>query len=109
MDTNGDHVNGTAGRRSLSPDFDDDDEPDDGIPPHLVAQMDPNTGLILGRPPAMVRYLIMKAKHEYAVEQHAHLVEELRMMRHEEHIWRKRKDALLDEVLKQQFGYDCSI
>lgn len=106
-DMNGEHVNGAGGRRSASPDFDDDDEPDD-LPPHLVAQLDPQTGLILGRPPAMVKYLIMKAKHNYAVEQHAQLVEELRMVRHEEHRWRKRKDALLDEVLKQSFGYISS-
>ena len=51
----------------------------------------------------------MKAKHECAVEQHAHLIEELRMMHHEEHIWRKRKDALSDKIPKQQFGSDCSI
>ncbi|KIP05380.1 hypothetical protein PHLGIDRAFT_19733 [Phlebiopsis gigantea 11061_1 CR5-6] len=108
MDMNGEHVNGTGARRSASPDLDDDDEPDDGIPPHLVAQLDPHTGLILGRPPAMVKYLIMKAKHNYAVEQHAQLVEELRMIRHEEHRWRKRKDALLDEVLKQSFGPQAS-
>lgn len=104
-DMNGEHVNGNGGRRSLSPDLDDDDDLDDGIPPYLAAQVDPQTGLILGRPPAMVRYLVMKAKHQFAVDQHAQLVEELRMVRHEEQRWRQRKDALLDEVLKQSFGY----
>lgn len=104
MDTNGEHVNG-VGRRSISPDLDDESDPDDGIPVHLAAQLDPNTGLIMGRSPSLVKYLIMKAKHGKAIEEHESLIEELRMVRHEEQIWRKRKDALLDEVLKQSFGY----
>lgn len=104
MDTNGEHVNG-VGRRSISPDLDDESDPDDGIPVHLAAQLDPDTGLIMGRSPSLVKYLVMKAKHGKAIEEHESLIEELRMVRHEEQIWRKRKDALLDEVLKQSFGY----
>ena len=103
-DMNGEYINGTGGRRSPSPDPDDDSDPEDAIPQYLLDHLDSNTGLILGRTPAMVKYIIMKAKEEYVLQEHASLIEELRMVRHEEQIWRKRKDALLDEVLKQSFG-----
>lgn len=100
-DVNGDHVNG---QRSVSPDVDDDEEEEEEIPTYLMEQMDKNTGLIMGRTPSMVKYLIMKAKHQYVLEEHAGLIEELRMARHEEQCWRERKDALLDEVLRATFG-----
>jgi hypothetical protein len=102
---NGDHVNGNGAQRSLSPDLDEESDPEESIPAHLAGLQDPNTGLVLGRSPAMVKYLIMKAKHEYAIEEHACLIEELRMLRHEEQQWRERKDALLDELLRASFGY----
>lgn len=101
MDANGDHPNGA--RRSLSPDIDDESDPDDGIPQHLLQRMDSN-GLIYGRTPAMVKYLLMKAKHRQALDEHAALIEELQATRHEEKQWRSRKDALLNEVLRQKFG-----
>ncbi|KAH7886618.1 hypothetical protein F5I97DRAFT_1868788 [Phlebopus sp. FC_14] len=56
----------------------DDGDEDDGVPPHLARLMDPNTGLILGRSPALVKYVIQKAKMKYAMEMHAALIEELR-------------------------------
>lgn len=56
----------------------EDDDDDDGIPPHLARLVDPQTGLILGRPPALVKYVIQKAKWRYALETHAALIEELR-------------------------------
>jgi hypothetical protein len=104
FDVNGDHPNGVNGRRSVTPDDDDEDE-DDEIPAYLQEKMDPNTGLIFGKTPTMVRYLIMKAKHKHALEEHANLIEGLRMVRYEEQSWRERKDALLDEVLLATFGY----
>lgn len=103
-DTNGEHANGTVVRRSQSPDLDEESDPEDGLPPHLAAQLDPNTGLIMGRSPALVKYIVMKAKHQFAIEEHASLIEELQMLRHEEQQWRDRKDALLDEVLRATFG-----
>jgi len=104
FDGNGDHPNGASGRRSASPDADDDEDQDEDTPARLMEQMDKTTGLIMGRTPVMVKYLIMKAKHQFALEEHANLIEELRMVRHEERCWRERKDALLDEVLKATFG-----
>ena len=77
---------------------------EDELPQHLLRQADQGTGLIMGRSHTHVRYLLMKAKHRWVLEQHEALVEELRVLRHEEKCWRERKDALLDELLKKQFG-----
>ena len=101
-------ANGVAPQRSNSPvgnaDADYRDDPEDGLPPHLLQAMDPQTGLILGRSPDMVRYLLMKAKHKYALEQHEHLIEELRIARYELKRVRADKDAALDELLRVNFG-----
>jgi hypothetical protein len=59
-------------------DDNEDDGEDDGLPPHLLQHMDPRTGLILGRSPALVKYIIQKAKLRYALETHESLIEELR-------------------------------
>lgn len=104
VDANGDQVNANGNGRSLSPDLDEESDAEDEIPPHLLAMQDPQTGLILGRTPAMVKYILLKARHSHLLEEHAHLIEELRMVRHEEQQWRERKDALLDEVLRANFG-----
>lgn len=56
----------------------DDEEEEDGLPIHLARLVDPQTGLILGRSPALVKYVIQKAKWRYALETHAALIEELR-------------------------------
>ncbi|OCH84844.1 hypothetical protein OBBRIDRAFT_807948 [Obba rivulosa] len=77
---------------------------DEEIPPHLMALRDPATGFIMGRSPTMVKYLLMKAKYRYAIDQHEALVEELRTLRYEEKCWKERKDLLLDELLRAQFG-----
>ncbi|THH01981.1 hypothetical protein EW026_g814 [Hermanssonia centrifuga] len=77
------YTNGNGSRRSASPDIDiEDSDPDDGIPP----------------------YLMMKAKHQYVLEEHASLIEELRAVRFEERRWREAKDAKLDELLRKLFG-----
>ncbi|KAI0331560.1 hypothetical protein GY45DRAFT_1322152 [Cubamyces sp. BRFM 1775] len=88
--------------RQLSPDADFDDE--DELPEHLTRLRDPVTGFIMGRSYTQVRYMLMKAKHKWVLEQHEALVEELRVLRHEEKCWKERKDALLDELLRRQFG-----
>jgi hypothetical protein len=43
------------------------DPESEGIPLHLWELRDPQTGLIMGRSPAMVRYLIIKAKAQTRV------------------------------------------
>jgi len=76
----------------------------EGIPPHLWDLRDGETGLIMGRSPAMVRYLIMKAKHKHAIQEHEALIEELRVARNEQNFWHAKKEILLDEFLKASFG-----
>ncbi|CDO68517.1 hypothetical protein BN946_scf184998.g14 [Trametes cinnabarina] len=79
-------------------------DPEDELPPHILRQADPATGLIMGRSHTQVRYMLMKAKHKWVLQQHEALLEELRVLRHEEKCWKERKDALLDELLRRQFG-----
>lgn len=89
------------GGRSPSP-------PDEGIPSYLVQDRDPATGLIRGRAPAMVKYLVMKAKFTFALEQHSTLMEELRVLRAEECALRQGKDDALDSVMRMEFGWVLS-
>ncbi|KAI0262073.1 hypothetical protein BC834DRAFT_829376, partial [Gloeopeniophorella convolvens] len=77
---------------------------DDALPAHLAQEADPATGLIRGRSPAMVQYLLMKAKLRYATEQHSVLIEELRVARAEEGALRMGKDDALDSVMRMEFG-----
>ncbi|KAH8113003.1 hypothetical protein DFH11DRAFT_1878608 [Phellopilus nigrolimitatus] len=76
----------------------------DGLPDHLLQRLDPQTGTILGRSPAMVRYLLMKAKHRFVLEQHESLLEELRVVRNEERRAREQKEEVLDDVLRSYLG-----
>lgn len=101
-DTNGAYPG--AMPRPFSPELAEYDDFEDEIPPHLLAQMDRATGLIMGRTPLMVRYLLMKAKYRWVLEHHEALLEELRVLKYEEKCWKERKDALLDELLRLNFG-----
>ncbi|KIJ67187.1 hypothetical protein HYDPIDRAFT_107907 [Hydnomerulius pinastri MD-312] len=82
----------------------DDEDEDDELPPHLVHLIDPHTGLLMGRSPALVKYVIQKAKMRYAVETHAALVEELRVARAQAREEKLKKEAMLDDLLKAVFG-----
>ena len=61
------HYPNGLGQRPISPDMSDDSDEEDNIPPYLLAMKDPETGLIMGRTPTMVKYILTKAKYEYAV------------------------------------------
>ncbi|KAK7681769.1 hypothetical protein QCA50_015116 [Cerrena zonata] len=100
------YPNGIA-QRPISPEMSDDSDEEENIPQHLLALRDPETGLIMGRTPSMVKYILMKAKYQYALEEHSNLISELRVLRGEEKAWRQRKDALLDEVLRVLFGSEA--
>lgn len=76
----------------------------DPLPKHLLQHYVSATNLVLGRSPSMVMYLLMKAKHRYAVDQHESLVEELRVARAELKRENEEKDMALDEFLRQCFG-----
>jgi hypothetical protein len=88
-------------------DDDDDDGEDDGLPPHLQRLVDPRTGLIMGRSPALVMYIIQKAKMRYALETHAALIEELRIARAQAKDEKVKKEAMLDELIKTVFGEEA--
>ena len=77
---------------------------DEGLPSYLAQDLDPATGLIRGRAPGMVKYLVMKAKFLFALEQHSTLMEELRVLRAEERSLRQGKDEALDSVMRMEFG-----
>jgi len=51
----------------------------------------------------MVMYLLMKAKHRYALEQHESLLEELRVARAEMKKEKEEKERALDEFLRGMF------
>ncbi|TFY78073.1 hypothetical protein EWM64_g5937, partial [Hericium alpestre] len=51
-----------------------------------------------------VRYLVMKAKHRFVLEQHHALIEELRVLRAAESEMREMKDSALDEVMRMEIG-----
>ncbi|EKM76303.1 hypothetical protein AGABI1DRAFT_78740 [Agaricus bisporus var. burnettii JB137-S8] len=76
----------------------------DVLPEYLAQQVDSKTGLIKGRTPAMVMYLLMKAKHRYALEQHDSLIEELKTTKHELRRVRDEKERALNDVLRVCFG-----
>ncbi|KAJ7154745.1 hypothetical protein C8R46DRAFT_960841 [Mycena filopes] len=61
-------------------------------------------GTVLGRPPAMVMYLLVKAKHRYASQQRTQLVEELRVVRAELRRAEEEKERALDSLLRGVFG-----
>lgn len=89
-------------------DDDGDDGEDDGLPPHLQRLMDPRTGLIMGRTPALVMYIIQKAKMRYAIDTHTALIEELRITRAQAKEEKVKKEAMLDELIKTVFGEEAT-
>lgn len=112
------HVNGRHSAASRSPtppprpNAAEDDEgytssASDAIPAHLKEHLEPSTNLILGRSPDMVMYLLMKAKHKYALEQHEYLLEELRVARAELKKEKEEKEIAVDHVLRDLFGSEA--
>ncbi|KAG1845146.1 hypothetical protein F4604DRAFT_210568 [Suillus subluteus] len=101
----GDYFSGLAREEDEE---DDDDGEDDGLPPHLQKLLDPRTGLIMGRSPALVMYVIQKAKMRYALETHAALIEELRVTRAQAKEEKAKKEAMLDELIRTVFGEEAA-
>lgn len=77
---------------------------DEEIPPSLVHLLDPDTGTILGRSKAMVRYIVMKAKYRYISAERDLLVEELEVLKREELRLESSKDKVLDKLLVAEIG-----
>ena len=72
----------------------------DTLPPRLQSLIDDKTGLVLGRSPAMVMYLLMKAKHNRAREQNELLLEQLKAVKVELKEEKDEKDASLDQFFQ---------
>ena len=72
----------------------------DTLPPRLQLLIDDKTGLVLGRSPAMVKYLVMKAKHNCAHEQNEMLLEQLKAVRVELKKEKDEKEASLDQFFQ---------
>ena len=72
----------------------------DTLPPRLQLLIDDKTGLVLGRSPAMVKYLMMKAKHNCAHEQNEMLLEQLKAVRVELKKEKDEKEASLDQFFQ---------
>jgi hypothetical protein len=87
------------------PNGNDEENEADVLPEYLAQQIDSETGLIQGRTPAMVMYLLMKAKHRYALERHDALIDELKATKHELGRVRDEKERALNDVLRVCFGY----
>src|ERR1700749_3334969 len=79
------------------------DEVDEELPPNVAALMDPRTGLIMGRPPSMVKYIITKAKLQFVENEHRVLEMEQARLKQEEKEVGLRKEAVLEDVLKAHF------
>jgi len=83
---------------------DGDSSPEDQLPVHLAQHFEPETGLVMGRTPAMVMYLLMKAKHKYALKENESLLEELQVARAELKREKDQKEVMLDRYLVNTFG-----
>lgn len=76
----------------------------DVLPPSLQPQFDETTGLVLGRTPAKVMYLLMKAKHRYVLDQQEQLQEQLQIMKNEAKKEGEIKEHVLDDLLQRMLG-----
>ncbi|KAF8151751.1 hypothetical protein B0H34DRAFT_801434 [Crassisporium funariophilum] len=81
----------------------------DTLPAHLQPQFNEATGLVMGRSPAMVMYLMMKAKHQYALDQHEVLLEQLRIIKGEMKKEKEEKEGALDQFFHRMLGEDARI
>ena len=77
--------------------------PDNAFPPPQ-AQAEPPQPVTVERSPEMVRYILMKAKYRYALEQNEALTNELELARAELERQREEKDFALDKLLNDVFG-----
>lgn len=107
---NGHHSTSRSPTPPMRPPLQEDDEgytssASDTLPQHLAAHLEPSTNLIYGRSKEMVMYLLMKAKHRYASEQHEYLLDELRVARAELQKEREGKEIAVDHLLRNIFGY----
>jgi hypothetical protein len=92
-------------RMQVEEDSADDEDGLNGIPSYILSKRDPVTGLIHRRTPTMIKYLLTKAKYNHAVDEHEHLLEELKLVEREVAAEKEAKEAMLDRMLRANFGY----
>ena len=79
------------------------DDVDEDLPPNVAALMDPQTGLIMGRPPSMVKYIIAKAKLQFVENENRLLQMEHTRLKQEEKALRTKKETVFEDVLRAHF------
>jgi hypothetical protein len=77
---------------------------DDQIPERLLQVQDQQTGLIHGRSPAMVKYLLQKAKHKFILEEREQLEKDWTNVNEALNAERDLKEQLLDDVMRKSWG-----
>ncbi|KAJ7769657.1 hypothetical protein DFH07DRAFT_281453 [Mycena maculata] len=82
----------------------EDDVSLETLPPHLQARYAAADKRFTRRSPAMTMYLLMKAKHRYALQEQEQLQEELRAVNAELAKQRDEKERALDDLLRTFFG-----
>ena len=79
----------------------------DVIPTQLWPFQDPSTGKIHGRSQSQVLYLLMKAKHAFAMQERERLKIELEHAQEQMQAERTKKEVMVDRVLYHLYGYVC--
>lgn len=96
-------------RRSISPagmSVMSTDDPDDlPLPESLLQNLDPETGLIEGKSVMAWRCIMAEQTVDYLLNEHEHLLEELRTVRNEELREKAAKEQALERFLRVQFGW----
>ncbi|KAJ7734530.1 hypothetical protein B0H14DRAFT_510942, partial [Mycena olivaceomarginata] len=72
--------------------------------PRCARGTTPRRGSCWGARPRWRLYLVMKAKHRYAAQQHERLLEELRVVRAQLKVEKDEKELMLDDLLRGCFG-----
>ncbi|KAF7301985.1 C2H2-type domain-containing protein [Mycena indigotica] len=93
------------------PRLEEDNEDDDlrfsieNLPPHIRARVDPVDGQIDGQYSApKVMYLILKAKHRYALQHQEQLKSELNSIRDELRYYKSEKEIALNNLMRGYIG-----
>ncbi|KAL1742399.1 hypothetical protein HDZ31DRAFT_84160 [Schizophyllum fasciatum] len=104
------YPNATAGPSSRPMEYSFAQTPEGGYPPPPVDPPPPRSRYSreeLERSPELIRYILMKAKHRYALEQNEALTNELELAQAELERQREEKDFALDKLLNDVFGAEA--
>lgn len=91
----------TVPRMEVDEGDESDTSPPSPLPAYLAAAVDPETGLIHGRTPAVVKYILIKARHTHALEEHEALLEGLRVAKSDCVRAQQEKDSMVDTLMER--------